>query len=72
MEEEKYAVKPMTPEESRRKNKQLNDDAQWFIEHFKDKDPELVKMLKNDISLMPSDVIYVDENAKQDAEEIYN
>ena len=72
MEDEKFAVKPRTVEESRKRNKEANEDAKWFIEHFKDKDPELVKMLKNDISLMSSDVIYVDEEKKDDADEVYN
>ena len=66
MKQENYKVKPMTVEESRKKNKQLNEDAQWFMEHFKDKDPELVKILKNDISLMPSDVIYEEDKTEKE------
>ena len=54
--------KAYTVKESIEKNKQLNEDAKWLCEYYKDKDPELVKMLKNDISLMPSDAIIVDNN----------
>ena len=58
---EGYAFIPQTVEESRRKNKEENENAKFLIEHFKDKDPKLVKLIKNDISLMPSDVIYEGE-----------
>ena len=53
--------KAYTVKESIAKKEQLNEDAKWLCEYYKDKDPELVKMLKKDISLMPSDVIYVDK-----------
>ena len=58
---EGYAFIPQTVEESRRKNKEDNENTKFLIEHFKDKDPKLVDLLKNDISLMPSDVEFVDE-----------
>lgn len=54
--------KAYTVKESIEKNKQLNEDAKCLYEYFKNEDPELAKMLKNDISLMPSDAIIVDNN----------
>lgn len=58
-------AKAYTVKESIEKNKKLNEAAKWLCEYYKDKDPELVKMLKNDISLMPSDAIIVDDNENE-------
>ena len=58
--------KAYTVKESIAKKEQLNEDAKWLCEYYKDKDPELVKMLKKDISLMPSDVIYVNSEDEED------
>ena len=57
--------KAYTVKESIERNKQLNEDAKWLCEYYKDTNPKLVKMLKNDISLMPSDAIIVDDNENE-------
>ena len=57
--------KAYTVKESIEKNKRRNENAKILYEYFKDKDPELAKMIKNDISLMPSDAIIVDDNENE-------
>lgn len=53
--------KAYTVKESIERNKQLNEIAKYLYEEYKDKDPELAKMIKNDISLMPPDALIVEE-----------
>ena len=58
-------AKAYTVKKSIEKNKRRNENAKILYEYFKDKDPELAKMIKNDISLMPSDAIIVDDNENE-------
>ena len=57
--------KAYTVKESIEKNKKLNEAAKRLYEEYKDTNPKLAEMIKNDISLMPSDAIIVDDNENE-------
>ena len=58
--------KAYTVKESIEKNKKLNEAAKRIYEEYKDTNPKLAEIIKNDISLMPSDVIYVNSEDEED------
>ena len=58
--------KAYTVKESIERNKRRNENAKILYEYFKDKDPELAKMIKNDISLMPSDAVIVNDGENEE------
>ena len=58
-------AKAYTVKESIEKNKKLNEAAKRLYEEYKDTNPKLAEMIKNDISLMTSDAIIVDNNENE-------
>ena len=66
MDDNQYQFKPMTYEESVRKNEEDNKRARYLYNVLKDKYPEMAERVKNNISLMPSDVIVENEVDKKD------
>ncbi len=65
MDNKEYQFKPMSYEESVRKKEEDNKRARYLYNVLKDKYPEMAERVKNDITLMPSDVIIVNEFDKE-------
>ena len=66
MDDNQYQIKPMSYEESVRKNEEDNKRARYLYNVLKDKYPEMAERVKNDITLMLSDVIIENEVDKKD------